>query len=747
MRRVAGTKRGEGKYEKISWDEAITEITDTMKSIKEKYGNDAFYIQYGTGQLGGTISKAWAPDNTVFARLMNCYGGYLRHYCDYSTGQITWELPLFSGDAWSNNEALDMANSELIVLFGNNPANTRMSGSAFQYLLTKAKELGKAEIIVVDPHLTDTAIALADQWVALRPGTDPALIHGMMHHLHTSGQLDEAWIRENCVGFYSDAFAEDMIAAEPSNEWQGFDSTGSLTIEGDMSYEAYLMGIGAYVGTGEKNTAWAAAITGVPAATIADLADKFISKTTCTVQGWGPQRHSIGGNTSRCIGMLAALTGNVGISGGGTGARESTGGVGFALPGAIPNLIEKNGVDPIVSFYVWYQAIENYKVMNDATWGIKSGKGPITEPGTVALKAPIKFIWNYGTNVMLGQHGDLNDSLRIYNLPDTDDSGLTMVVTVENHYTPTASISDIILPGTTNFEETDVITGGGGYTGFAVCESPASEPLFEAKSVYDICTLIAQGLGIEDEFTEGRTQEDWVKWLYDEAIAAGETGIGGSYDEFVKKGLWKKADSHTPGVAELKAGELATPSGKFEVFSKLAYNISKQWDITGGGLIPDDGLDQITGIPEWYGAWGGFADEALKAEYPFQVIGHHFKSRTHSSYGNVPWLSETTPQTAWINAGDAATLGIETGDKVEIFNNFGRTQLPAKVTYRIMPGVISIPQGAWYTPESDDPTMIGNRNRLEVGGCVNVLTSTRPTSFSKGNGQHSILAGLKKVGA
>ena len=111
LKRVEGTKRGEGKYEEITWDEAINLIATTMKEIKEEYGNDAFYIQYGTGVLGGTVSKSWHPDQTMFARLMNLWGGYLRQYADYSTGQITWEVPLFNGDAWSNNEVTDLVNS------------------------------------------------------------------------------------------------------------------------------------------------------------------------------------------------------------------------------------------------------------------------------------------------------------------------------------------------------------------------------------------------------------------------------------------------------------------------------------------------------------------------------------------------------------------------------------------------------------------------------------------------------------
>ena len=296
----------------------------------------------------------------------------------------------------------------------------------------------------------------------------------------------------------------------------GLDKSGTLTIEDDMSYEAYLAGTGAYGGTGEK-TQRAAGITGIPADTIRELADLYMDGPTATIQGWGPQRHSNGGNNSRAIAMIAAITGNVGISGGGTGAREGTGGVPFATPTAIPCFPEKNTVGVCVSSFDWYQAIEDYTVMNDTTWGIRAidETGVTTyaeEPGTLKLAAPIKFIWNYGSNVMMDQHADINDSLRIYNLPDEKDSGVRMIVTVDPWMTPTAMASDIILPGTTLFEEDDLTTGGTAWTGFICCESKAIEPLFEAKPIYEICTLLADALGIKDEFTEGKTQLDWIEW-------------------------------------------------------------------------------------------------------------------------------------------------------------------------------------------------------------------------------------------
>lgn len=750
LKRVEGTKRGEGKYEEISWEDAIREIGDIMKGIKEEYGNDAFYIQYGTGQIGGTVAKSWHPDSTMFARMMNCWGGYLRQYCDYSTGQIDRELSLFNGDSYSNNEVTDLVNSKNIVLFGNNPANTRMSGSAMMYLISKVRELNpEANIIVVDPHLSDTAIGVATTWIPIRPGTDAALVAGMIHYLYTNGKLDEAMVREKFVGFFSDSFAEDVKAAEPTDAsmFMGVDPSGTLTVEDDMSYEAYLKGTGAYEGTGEKTPEWAAAITGVSAENIRMLADVFVNGPTAAIQGWGPQRHSNGGNSARAIGLIAAITGNAGISGGGTGAREATGGVSYKTPSAIPAFPEKNTVEPVISFFEWCRAIEDYKSMTDATWGLRrvDEEGNVvhaSEPGEISLKAPIKFIWNYASNVMMGQHADINDCLRIYNLPDEKDSGLRCIVTCDVYMTPTAMVSDYILPGTTSFEEIDVTKGGSAWTGFVMCETPAIEPMFESKPVYEICTMLSEQLGVKDEFTEGKTQEDWVKWCYEKGKEKGDA-LPDTFEEFKEGGLFKQTDDHEPAVAD--TSEIATPSGKYEVFSKQAYNISKQWDLTAAGYIPEDGLDRITPCPIWYESFESFGDVETKKDYPFQLIGHHTKTRTHSSYGNVDWMKSVAPQQCWINTLDAAELGIENDDTVIVSTKRGCTQISAKVTDRIMPGVVSIPQGAWYDPETRDADKLGDPSVLDRGGCISVLTSQRPTAISKGNGVHSNLCKIEKA--
>ena len=99
--------------------------------------------------------------------------------------------------------------------------------------------------------------------------------------------------------------------------------------------------------------------------------------------------------------------------------------------------------------------------------------------------------------------------------------------------------------------------------------------------------------------------------------------------------------------------------------------------------------------------------------YPLQLISPHAKGRVHSTLYNVPWLRELETQRVWINAVDAEARGINDGDEVMVFNDRGKMIIPVWVTERIMPGVVCIFEGGWYSPDEEG---------IDRGGCVNVLT-------------------------
>jgi anaerobic dimethyl sulfoxide reductase subunit A len=164
---------------------------------------------------------------------------------------------------------------------------------------------------------------------------------------------------------------------------------------------------------------------------------------------------------------------------------------------------------------------------------------------------------------------------------------------------------------------------------------------------------------------------------------------------------------------------LSTPSGKIEIFSKQLFDLHKP--------------DEIPPVPKYIQEWESpFAADP----YPLQAIGHHTLHRVHSTHDNNDWLEEAFPQRVFINPVDASARGIADGDSVKVFNARGALVITCRVTPRIMPGVIDIPQGAWWSP---------GRDGVDRGGNVNVLTSSRWTPFAFAPAQHTIMVELERV--
>lgn len=197
MKRIG--KRGEGKFKRISWEEAYDTIADNLKRIVKEYGNEAVYINYSSGVSAGNMLRSAAP-TSPFARLMNCYGGYLSYYGTYSRAQVSMAMPYTYGSN-EGNATSDIINSKLVVYFGNNPMETRMSGGGITYHLEQAREISKAKMIVIDPRYTDTAAGREDEWVPIRPGTDAALVAGMAYVMISENLVDQAFLDKYCVGY------------------------------------------------------------------------------------------------------------------------------------------------------------------------------------------------------------------------------------------------------------------------------------------------------------------------------------------------------------------------------------------------------------------------------------------------------------------------------------------------------------------------------------------------------------------
>ncbi|OCH17467.1 dimethyl sulfoxide reductase subunit A [Aliivibrio sp. 1S165] len=690
MKRIGA--RGEGKFKRITWDEAFTEIANNINRIKKDYGNEAIYLNYGTGTLGGTVTKSWPPGGSLIARLMNLNGGYLNHYGDYSTAQIAEGLSHTYGGFAANNSPSDLENTKLIVQFGNNPAETRMSGGGVIHHFMEGKAKSNARMIVVDPRYTDTAGGREDQWIPIRPGTDTAFVAAMAHVMIKENLVDQAFLDKYCVGYDEKTLPE----SAPANS----------------DYKSYILGLGG--DNTEKTPKWASKITGIPEDIIIKAAREIGSTKPCAIiQGWGLQRTANGEIASRAISMLSLLTGNVGINGGGTGAREGSSSIPFVRFPTLSNPIEAS-----IPMFLWTDAIVRGPEMTATEDGIR---------GKEKLDVPIKFIWNYAGNCIINQHADINRTHTILQ----DDSACEMIVVVDNHMTSSAKYADIVLPDLTTSEQSDFcMDASAGNMPYFIFASQAIKPQFEAKSIYDICTGLADKLGVKEAFTEGRDQEGWLRHLYQLTRAQDPTLP--EFDAMREQGIYKrKVEEHFVAYKDFRhdpeANPLNTPTGKIEIYSEKLAELADAW------TLKDD--EVIHPLPIYVPNFEGY-EESKTGNFPLQLTGFHYKARAHSTYGNVSVLKDAAPQEMWLNPMDAKQRGINNGDLIRIFNDRGEVHIAAKVTPRILPGVVALGEGGWYAPDGQ---------RIDHGGCINVLTTQRPSPLAKGNPQHTNLVDVQLV--
>lgn len=688
-------KRGEGKFVSISWDEALDTLVRQMQRVKAKYGNSALFVPYGTGsynQLNGSH---------VARRLMNLFGGCLGIYNSYSWGATNLATPTVYGTLVTGNQRQDWLNAKYILMWSWNPAEMR-DGTNSDYFIKLARQAG-ARVVCIDPRYSLSAASLADEWIPIRPGTDAAMMSAMAYVMLSENLYDTEFVRTHCVGF----------------------DANQMPVDGAESYSDYILGKRDGIA---KTPQWAEAITAVPARTIARIAHEYAEiKPAVLYQGYGMQRRAYGEQVVRAGCVLAAITGNVGIPGGwasGLGLQaEDGGGLWTVFPSG------ENPVKAEIPVFLWSEACMRGKSMTSAD-GVR---------GAERLDNDIKLIYAVATNCLINQHADINRTTEILR----DESKVEFIAVQDNFLTPTGKFADLLLPACTQFE-TWGVEDGWKYGDEVILQPKLVEPPGECKSDYRICAELAGRLGIGEAFTEGRDEKGWVEFCLDEFRRLRFPELP-SFDEFMEQnlGAWTRP-ALRPAIAfadfrrDPEKHPLSTPSGKIEIFSKQLFDLNNP--------------EEIPALPKYIQEWespfaiekgkgiGEKGDEddaqAMVEKYPLQAIGHHTLHRVHSTHDNNDWLEEAFPQRVFINPLDAAPRGIQEGDLVKVFNDRGALILPCRLTVRIMPGVIDIPQGAWFEPDE---------NGVDRGGCINVLTSQRWTPFAFATAQHTIMVEVERT--
>jgi len=698
--------RGKDEWVRISWDEALDLVAGELKRIKENYGNEAILGQVNQGM----------------DRTLALFGGYTTSWGSTSWGTWVDVAPAVMGpfedtvQTYSNtgNDRLRLRQAKVIIMWGANPAWSSGGNPAYHFL--QAKKAG-AKFIFVDPFYTDTARILADEWIPIRPATDAALLLGMAYVMITEDSqtkplVDWDFLNKCTVGFDAEHMPQ---GADPQE-----------------NFKDYVLGL---KDNKPKTPEWASEICGVSPGKIREFAIEYASnKPTAVICGGASSRTHRGEQTAQALITLACMTGNLGIPGAGTGLschnRSGNAGPGLVRAGA-------TGVTPIKNPL---RASINQNELWDA---VLTGK--YTAGKNIQRNTDIRCVY-YDAVATLNQRMGATKGIKAHR------EKLEFVVSQAFSLNTQAKFADIVLPVTTQWEKY------GGFAGYGTTISSNREiliwfsqvinPLFEAKDDIWVATEIGKRLGLDAQqispiplkqqvFNQaagamvvkenGKEYETLVTITDEDIRALGVTGkaqtgrIG--FKEFKEQGIYQvkrfQGDAFSFTEFEKYRNEpekypRETPSKKIEIHSQtLADKITKYGWTVKSPIAQYDKPEE--GYEDTFADW----PNKVKGEFPFQLYTIHYRRRTHSVFDNLPWLREAFEQEFIMNTDDGKGLNLQHGDIVKISSRHGVVVRPLYLTERMMPGVVSLGEGAWIELDEE--------NKVEKSGNVNILGGGIPT--------------------
>jgi molybdopterin guanine dinucleotide-containing S/N-oxide reductase-like protein len=714
--------RGTSKYVRISWDEALDLVAGEIQRVIKEYGPEGVFLQaegHGEGKV------VHAPHGCSI-HLMRLLGGYTQQIRNadswegwYWGAKHVWgNEPVGLNMEYSSNTYNDVAkNTEMLICQGCDQETTPwgFGGGTLPSLLSYwYTELGIKQIYI-SPDLNYAAAVHADKWIPILPNTDVALQLAIAYQWIANGTYDKEYVDTHVVGF--DKFADYVLGGEDGVP---------------------------------KTPAWASEKCGVPSRTIKALAKAWASKRTTVAHGYGGP-YIRGAYSSEPARMEICLLGMQGL--GRPGVNQLTFVEGTMLgsynrmrsgrPGTVGMQTPASILRPIVNAayrgynpFMWKQeSIIPKTLLHDVIetgaydiYGSSDQMEPVEDqfkhyvyplPG----KNEIHMMWS-DTPCFSTCWNDSNSFHRAVRSPKIE------FILVQHPWMENDSLfADIILPSNTKFETDDI--GADHWPVQYNCvylEEKAIEPRGESMSDYEVVVAIADRLGLKDQYTEGKSIEQWIKVGFD-GSGVEEAGLC-SWEEIQDKKYyvvptdpdWEKIPH---GMIEFyedpEKYPMSTPSGKLEFYSE---RLAK--------AFPDD--MERPPVPHWVEK-SDFHDERLSSErarrYTLLVLSNHPRWRVHAQMDDVNWFHEIVTgkvrgsdgylyEPAWLHPSEASKRGINSGDVVTIYNERGRVLCGAYVTERIMPGVVYIDHGARY-----DPIVPGEFDR---GGAINTICPHKTTS-------------------
>jgi anaerobic selenocysteine-containing dehydrogenase len=618
LRRVGA--KGEGRFERISWDEAIELVADGLQGAITTHGPEAVLPYYYAGTMG--MIQGWTLGPRLFAAL-----GASRLGTTICTAAATQALrATLGGNVGFDPE--DLGEARLVLLWGANPLSTNIHQWRF---VLEAKERG-AHIVTVDPIRTDTA-RRSHEHVAPLPGTDAALALGLMRAVLDAGAADRDWLERYTVGWPA---LEERLAEWPVER--------------------------------------AAAVCGLDERTVRELGERLATTRPTAIRlGLGLQRHGGAGAAIRAICSIPAVTGDWRHPGGGVLCMTSA-----HFPHDVAHVA-----------YPADLAMPAARTINMSRLG--EALNELDSPPVAAL-----VVFDANPAAVVPNQSRVREGLAREDL---------FTVVLEQRLTDTTDYADVVLPATMQLEHADLISGYGHL--YLAWNEPAVAPPGECLSNTEIFRRLARALGRDDP----RLQES------DEAIARDvldtpKCRARGITLERLRERGWMRAADFERGTAPFAEGGFPTSTGKVELVSKS---------------LAASGHDPLVG----YVPPHEVVDAELAERYPLVLIAPASRFFVNSTFASLPWhRRKAGPPQVHIHPDDAAARGIETGDRVRVWNDRGEFAAEAVVNDAARPGVAFTYKVQWpklspggananaTTPERDTdlgggPTFHDNRVEME----------------------------------
>jgi molybdopterin-containing oxidoreductase family molybdopterin binding subunit len=644
-------ERGEGKWEEISWSEAADIFSKEHKRIADKYGpkSVAFTSVSGAFALltraspmryaaltGATMNRPSGIDFGIPKGLEKMFGIPATSY--FSPG----------GHCFS-----DSSNSDLILIWGGNPAVTRSVDHSY---LKRARQTG-TKLFCIDPVKSETA-KLCNQWESIRPGTDGALALGLIHQILAHDLQDTefllAYTDMACLvnSETGEKLKHKDIFEHGSGEcmvWcaeTGIPVPNGTAIQSDLNYcdnITLLNGEICRVQTvfnlltelaSQYPSGVVQRITGISRETVETLARQYAQAKPASIRiGYGVDRWYYSDVTARAIATLACITGNIGVPGGGVSlvAGSKSAAVRartfYAPDGKMPNFLSLMEMDSAVRESV------PYKIRMEC----------------ITLGNPFNQVKPNRQKVL-----------------DEYVSALEFITVIDHFMTDTAKQADLVLPACTIFERTDIVVDR-----FIQLQQRMVEPEGESKSDFEIFALFAEKMGFGSYFE--RTPEDYIGDMLDTGDE--ETQLP-TLDRLLEEKVVFPWEDTKPYVG-FSDRVFPTNSGRIHFYSEELLPYGSE-------------------LPVYREPIEASHKNPLFEKYPFVLLSSHSRYRIHSTFANLEMTKVREPEpVARIHPEDAQRGNIDDGEVIRVYNDRGHLLIKCRFDGDIRPGCVLVREGHW----------------------------------------------------